>query len=295
MNNEQLTERILFSLNPSAVTLTDYQTKKTIALKSGMQANFGDLRFTTPNGTNIPYWIESKTDSVSADVWLKIPSISTTTGAKVWMYYGNPNLSSASSGVDTFIAFDDFSTDQLGSYWLGDTTLFTVSGGKLTENDNNTWNNIYHQINLASSENWSVYVKTTTDDNRDEWMGIAVMDNTDAPFTDNDASTWWSPVGAGSHRFAVTGSSTQQTTIADNTEYEIELTKIGTTYSMRRDGSEIFNTVQAEFANTYLHAQGFDGGSEIDIIYMRKYSATEPTWGADGAEQHQRRTPQFIN
>ncbi|MCK4883742.1 MAG: DUF2341 domain-containing protein, partial [Candidatus Diapherotrites archaeon] len=101
-------KRKVISINPTTEALTDFQVKKTIAFVEGMQPDFDDLRFTTINGTNIPYWIESKTDSVTADVWLKIPQTSTTESTRIWQYFENDAASSASSGTGVFDAFETF-------------------------------------------------------------------------------------------------------------------------------------------------------------------------------------------
>ena len=223
------------------------------------------------DGESLSHWNES----VDFDTWVKMNIA--TSGERGLLIHGNSGLDGVSSITTTMIAGDTFDTDQLGSYWLGDTGLFTVSGGKLTENDDNTWNNIYHQIDLVNSDDWIVYVKTTTPNNIDSWMGVAVMDNAGAVFADNHATTWWQSYGSGVHRFEVTPESSQQTTMADNTEYEIELIKSGTTYATYRDGGLLFDDVVTEFAATYLQIFGFDGGSEINLIYVRKYIATEPT------------------
>ena len=74
--------------------LSDYQIKLTIPHESTMQVDFDDIRFTTFTGTHIPHWIESKTDSITADVWIKNDYLDGDTD--IWWYYGNAGLSSES-------------------------------------------------------------------------------------------------------------------------------------------------------------------------------------------------------
>jgi len=96
--------------NSSGGTLSDYQFTVTVAYDSDMQADFDDLRFyESDNLTPINYWIESKTDSSTAKVWLKAPTLSSGANA-IYMYYGNPSVTVASSGTNTFDFFDDFNT-----------------------------------------------------------------------------------------------------------------------------------------------------------------------------------------
>ena len=80
--------------NSSGGILTDFQVKilSNVDLSADItagkiQADLDDLRFTDINGKLLPYWIEDTT-TTSVDVWAKMPSIPTT-GATVYMYYGN--------------------------------------------------------------------------------------------------------------------------------------------------------------------------------------------------------------
>ncbi len=89
---------------------TDYQIKTTVSYDSDMQPDFDDVRFTNSDGvTLLNYWLESKTDSSTADFWVKVPSIPASPNTTIiYMYYGNSSASSTSSGNNTFPLFDDF-------------------------------------------------------------------------------------------------------------------------------------------------------------------------------------------
>jgi hypothetical protein len=82
-----------------------------LSYEPSMRADFGDLRFTNASDSPLDYWLESKTDSVSATVWVEVDDIAASDDTLIYMYYGNPAASSASDGDDTFIFFDDFSGD----------------------------------------------------------------------------------------------------------------------------------------------------------------------------------------
>ena len=100
----------------SAGAQTNYQMKFTVYNSSGTdtlgnvylggsaRSDFGDLRFTKSDGvTLLDYWIESYTSGVSAVVWAEIDSIPASPGtADIYLYYGNPSATCASSGVATF-------------------------------------------------------------------------------------------------------------------------------------------------------------------------------------------------
>lgn len=74
------------------------------------QSDGSDIRFTDSDGNLLGYWIESwDKASESASVWVKVPSIPASPDkTEIFMYYGNPSVSSASDGDATFEFFDDF-------------------------------------------------------------------------------------------------------------------------------------------------------------------------------------------
>ncbi|TXI10250.1 MAG: DUF2341 domain-containing protein [Polynucleobacter sp.] len=102
----------------SAGAQTNYQVKITVPYDSDMQADFDDIRFTSSNGTTLlDYWLESKTNSSTADFWVEIPSIPVSPNTvAIYIYYGNSGVSSASSGANTFISGTDFVQDDGFSY-----------------------------------------------------------------------------------------------------------------------------------------------------------------------------------
>jgi PKD repeat protein len=93
-----------------------------------MKSDFGDIRFALNDGTHCPYWVESQTDGVSAEVWINIPAVSQSTFK---MYYGK-DTSTASDGVSTFEFFDDFTTATMDLTKWDANTGCTLSGGELT-------------------------------------------------------------------------------------------------------------------------------------------------------------------
>ena len=108
--------------NNSGSALTDYQKLITVAYIAPMQTNFNDIIFAYSNGTDIPYWIESKTDSNTAAVWIKVNLPNNGSGIAgnntVYMYYGNPTISSISDGTG-FDLYNNLTpyTDHGGADW----------------------------------------------------------------------------------------------------------------------------------------------------------------------------------
>ena len=98
------------------------QAKFTLNHQTGMKSDFADIRFSTIDGVNIPYWIESKTDSVESVVWLKVPA-----GQKrLFVYWGCSAAESESNGEDVFKFFTDFSRYSQGTLLSDD--ILDVSG-----------------------------------------------------------------------------------------------------------------------------------------------------------------------
>lgn len=105
----QFTRRKKIHINSSADgALTDYQIKLTITHEAAMQADFDDVRFSESDGSYIYYWLESKTDSTTADIWMKT-DVPASGGKDIFMYYGSPTVSDNNDIYNTFMFGDDFS------------------------------------------------------------------------------------------------------------------------------------------------------------------------------------------
>ncbi|MFA5760169.1 MAG: DUF2341 domain-containing protein [Dehalococcoidales bacterium] len=129
--------------------LTDYQVQFTVYKTSGTSSgssiycnthcndDFSDIRFSVDDVTALPYWIESYTSGVSAKIWVKLPTIGTTTIA---VFYGNAAATSESNGDATFVFFDDFEGATLDTAKWNPTLVphnsgtgtVAVSGGAIT-------------------------------------------------------------------------------------------------------------------------------------------------------------------
>ncbi len=101
--------RIEITINEkSGVNLTGYQVKIPVAYNTNMQANFGDIRFVNSDNTyEISYWMYNVTSN-SAEFWVKAPSLPASGTVKIYMYYGNPAVTTTSNIHNTFIWADDF-------------------------------------------------------------------------------------------------------------------------------------------------------------------------------------------
>ena len=130
--------------NTTSTSPTDQQVTFDVAFDADMQADFDDLRFTNSAGTLLDYWIESKTDSSTAKVWLELPSLPANDKVDVYMYYGNSGASIGSNGSNTFAFFDTFDTLDAGVW--GDTGAESVSNSELIV----TTGSVYTSSSIAS-------------------------------------------------------------------------------------------------------------------------------------------------
>jgi hypothetical protein len=91
------------------LTITDfvpnYQTKVEItAYDADMQSDFDDIRFYDATaGLELPYFIESMTDGVSATIYIK-----TLVNNNVYMHYGNASATSSGNIDRVYELYDDF-------------------------------------------------------------------------------------------------------------------------------------------------------------------------------------------
>jgi len=124
--NTSWSRRAPITINNTGSALSDYQVKVDVTYDSDMQPDFDDIRFTAGNGvTSLSYWRESYTASTSAVFWVNVTSIPAG-DSTIYMYYGNPSTSSASSVSATFISAS-FSDTFADSSKINTTDSFSIS------------------------------------------------------------------------------------------------------------------------------------------------------------------------
>ncbi|MCK9578301.1 DUF2341 domain-containing protein [bacterium] len=254
----------------STSALTDYQIKLVVTYDSDMQADFDDLRFTSSDGkTLLDYWIESKTDSSTATVWVKVPSL-ISGNTSIFMYYGNTSAVTTSNGSNVFTLFDDFDDGTIDtSKWtrLSYPPTWSESNGKLTIS--------------GATINWE-YFSTTN----------AVSDNSiiEANVTQITTTTYGMRLGIGSTLTALAGLNPKANTINVNNSngaaftcntpaiYGFEI-RSGTVYVARNRASQT-TTSNAPATKKLILAITADDGVGVmsfDWIIARKYATVEPT------------------
>ncbi|MFX0069181.1 MAG: DUF2341 domain-containing protein, partial [Candidatus Hodarchaeota archaeon] len=85
------------------------------------KADFGDIRFTDDDGiTLLDYWMEEKVYCDRAIFWVEIADNLSSDSALIYMYYGNSEANTTTSGENTFIFFDDFSSGLNAGKWYSE-------------------------------------------------------------------------------------------------------------------------------------------------------------------------------
>jgi len=118
----QYRKNITINNTQNSNILTNYQVLVDVDTQSlisagKMQPYCNDTRFTDSDGdTLLSYWIESGCNTTSTKIWVNVTNIPASSTKTIYVYYGNPSVSSASNGSATFIFFDDFSTDPSTRY-----------------------------------------------------------------------------------------------------------------------------------------------------------------------------------
>ncbi len=160
--------------NFDPITYTDAVIKLTIPYDADMQADFDDLRFTESDGlTQTEYFVESYTASTQAVVWVKVPTLATSTTAMVYMYYGEGTASDGSA-TSTFNFMDNFEDGNISEY-TGDTGDFSVVGSSAYErtyrleafdqNNSKTDQNMRNMsvtVEQGQTLRWLQYINTST-------------------------------------------------------------------------------------------------------------------------------------
>lgn len=264
---------------------TDYQILlNDLVYEPEMEASFADIRFNTKTGIYIDYWMESHTDSTSADIWLELPDAITDGDIDtIWMYYGNTSLSDGSSGYDTFTHFASVLAD------------YNVYGNPAQNGD---W------IDILGTDQWTTnYLVTKTSATRPiliEWT--QKQDGTSI----HGVVEWGSARDTGYYNVNNYGStnlfryrygstiiaSEAQDTVEKDIKFLIKPSAGGTIY---RDGVQKADTSSGTDAGEPMLIEIYSNGVTLSIKNMRyrKYIANEPTLSY-GTAQHQRRVPQFI-
>ncbi len=261
----------------------------TLITSGKMLPEGADIRITDTDETSLlSFWVED-INTTTTKIWVLIPTLSSGT-KKIYIYYGNPNAASVSSGLNTFDFYDDFEdgsiTDWSQAAGAGGSASTTVAK-----------NGIYSMKQIPTTNYAELYrnfsSSFTTDRIYEGW--IRTPDN-------NSARQFQLEVVGGTYNNAVlvglnlgtfqwyNGSAWVDTGVAFslNTWYEFKICSHLTTstydwYVYNEAGTLIMTKIGATTRGTVNSIQAFSFASlttsttYYDVLRVRKYTATEPT------------------
>jgi len=246
-----------------------------------------EIRFVNSSGSELDFWVENDSFSTSNNnsIWVEV-----TNNESISMYYGNTSeVSSVSSGDDTFLWFNDY--DGADPY-TGDTTRIL---GEITTYDDKS---VYHltanngaYITLPSRTTVDIRNRVYNDDSTNNlwifWMT--------APYTSSSSDQGYACYSTSAVKKLYTNNNglSQVATVTTTTplnqwntlQCNIENTDVDFEYITSG------NTLQTENAVTYSNLDTWElmitagaGNRYVDWTFHKKYSATTPTYSF-GAEE----------
>jgi hypothetical protein len=291
------TKRTLITINNTLSEQTNYQVRIPVTYDADMQPDFDDLRFTNSSGTSLDYWLEKKVDSTSAIVWVEVDTLTASGDTLIYMYYGNGASTSSSSGLNTFILFDDFTADTLDPKWtVGGTNVYSLNNDKLTLGPGSSgWNQAIYGTDLMQRSDLSFDLKykwTSANGSYDALM-FGWKDNTaSASYTSLIYGYYNSGTGtctincpvnvyeSGSNRSPVTGTWTV------NQDYLVRVRMRSTGGAFYDQSTDFGNTWNTSYTSTFSTVTNirpawtlYSGYHEFDDVRVRKWLTTEPTSG----------------
>lgn len=253
-----------------------------IYLNNLARSGIPDIRFTTLNGTALPYWIEHPAYTGYQIVWVMLPTIPVG-GTALYILYGNDSCVSASNGNLTFPFFDDFdngTTLDIGK-WTA-TSSQSVSNSELTLTNVapsvlGVYSNIVYGNNCTIRIRW----KPTTGSEKYSGFGFDSRQVAGSKYCTIDTA------GATSDKWQTYQKNTSavgsgQRDVITTQYYIGEISRNSSTSVISYLGSFSAYTETREMFADPINITIFDwtGSSVTDWILVRKYISPEPTHGA---------------
>jgi hypothetical protein len=250
--------------------IADYQAKVTIPFETGMSTDVSNIRF-FDGGVSIPYWVESKTDSVSAVVWIPISA-----GSDIQCRWGIAGETESESNITSVMETgSDFDSTELDtSVWTRPHTdgSTTVADGICTITSSaGSWDGIY-TVNTYGVDYVAAYrLKTSAE--ASYWhagWGALISAKT------IQGSQW----GEGQKYLTKNVASTITSRSTAYTSYTTcEICRNGAVSNIFREDGVVGGTHTTNIFTDTVGLGFFASGQtiEIDWALIRKYAATEPT------------------
>ncbi|HEY3309491.1 MAG TPA: DUF2341 domain-containing protein [Desulfuromonadaceae bacterium] len=260
--------------------LPNFQTKVTIPYDVDMKANFDDIRFyDETNKREIPYYLESKTDSSTATVWIKTGAFNT-----ISLYFGNASALSASNGAAVYEFFDSFTGTVIDTAkWTKVGSYYTQNNELISSGGSGAWDSgMFSIANFARPFVYEVDFYPTGGVQlmigaKNTGAGISYTEFTYAAYAVNDINgnrllVYEDGVGRGDNLKAITSNVWQY--------YKVEVLATGAKYYHGLSPTAYTNYYTSAYSNAPLLKVGFtnvDKVFKLDNARVRKYAAAEPS------------------
>lgn len=135
---------IVLSENGSNIDVLIPIDTANLILQGKMRSDCGDIRFVDSNDTTaLQYWIEDGCNTTSTQIWIRVPS--STSGKKIYMYYGNNGATSTQMnwGGNVYMYSDTVCPDgwirasEMDNRFLYGSNTFGQTGGSETHTHGN--------------------------------------------------------------------------------------------------------------------------------------------------------------
>ena len=275
-----------------------------VYLGSKSETDFSDIRFTdNDETTELDYWIQEKTDSDKAVVWVEVAD-DLGSNTTIYIYYGNSGVSDASDGEATFLFFDDFEDASIDTNkWVkeAENGSITESGGYLRVGGGVTsgqygWSSLGSSPGYTGFQDNALIVRTRN--SVDAIAEIAFRGNfasDDGYKLRSDARTGYGygtlkpPYTVGGWNFTCSADGSSITT---DQWYTMEIIMVGSNITAFRDGTFQTGTQVENCTDTTYTAAGeislqnhYGDHADYDWVAVRKIVSTEPSNGAWGSEE----------
>jgi hypothetical protein len=262
--------------------------------------DYSDLRFTDDStsytATNwnhsYSYWLES-----DKKAWVKIPSITGSTQKTIYMYYGNSSATAVSNGNNTFEFFDDFSDGNIDDWTQQSGTGASVYSGSLKVNPTIAWAETYKTIPTINTASGDRIIELSANVSSTNTQGIGVtVETTGGTYSPSFTYGFKDPTYFGYYDTAWR-SMEVNTAYSTNTWYKLKMvTHMGVSnssydyYVYGKDSNLIAQKIGAAQRGTVTSlsaisfAMNVSALSYYDNVFVRKYTATEPTTSIYGEQ-----------
>ncbi|RJR22588.1 MAG: DUF2341 domain-containing protein [Nitrospiraceae bacterium] len=265
-----------------------------IAYDADMKTDFSDIRFYDETAqTELPYWIESRTDGVSAAVYFR-----TLGSNNVYMYYGNASASDAGGPDRVFELYEDFSGNTIDtSRWVQidpDNSIVQNDGLILNDVSDNWTKALISKQTYRREDNKELYLSLTiapdTDGNNHFMAGWESDQTSNPSYNQLVHGLYWNNYLLSTYELNNhTGPNTAP--YAANTDYEMRviLKPFGAEYYVKGGAYDDWKLLKktSTYSNSLMRVAiaQYSHQATVHLMMVRKYAAVEPVVSAGTEEQ----------